>query len=282
MTTVPPSPLRRSVTGHVLVVAHRGLSAEEPENTMRSFRRAAEVGCDLIELDVHLSSDGVPVVIHDETLERTTDGHGRVTERTWKELRTLDAGRGERIPSLEEVVTWAVAGSIGLSVEIKQPTPALGLPPYDGIADRVVGLLRSAALDRCLVHSFDHPKVTFRFTANERVDFRVIVKELAGRFRARIQMQQVGARDEAKYLGGLGLCGLVLCCASFLTEFKPITMKMVRVQGLPLDDDKLLGLCGRLKCCLAYEYEEGSRALPLHRAADGPALIQPDRLPATH
>ena len=133
-----------------------------------------------------------------------------------------------------------------------------------------------------VVPSFDHPKVTFRFTANERVDFRVIVKELAGRFRARIQMQQVGARDEAKHLGGLGLCGLVLCCASFLTEFKPITMKMVRVQGLPLDDDKLLGLCGRLKCCLAYEYEEGSRALPLHRAADGPALIQPDRLPATH
>ena len=157
--SVLPSPLRRSVTGHVLVVAHRGLSAEEPENTMRSFRRAAEVGCDLIELDVHLSSDGVPVVIHDETLERTTDGHGRVTERTWKELRTLDAGRGERIPSLEEVVTWAVAGSIGLSVEIKQPTPALGLPPYDGIADRVVGLLRSAALGRCLVHSFDHPTI---------------------------------------------------------------------------------------------------------------------------
>ena len=133
-----------------------------------------------------------------------------------------------------------------------------------------------------VVPSFDHPKITFMFTADERVDFRVIVKELAGRFRARIQMQQIGARDEAKHLGGLGLCGLVLCCASFLTEFKPITMKMVRAQGLPLDDNKLLGLCGRLKCCLAYEYEEGFRTSSAHRPADGPALIQPERLPTTH
>jgi len=155
----PASPLRRSVTGRVQIVAHRGVSAEEPENTMRSFRRAAEVGCDLIEFDVHMSRDGVPVVIHDETLERTTDGSGLVAERTWDELRSLDAGRGERIPSLEEVVTWAAAGSIGLSVEIKQPTPAFGRPRYDGIADRVVALLRQAGLAGCLVHSFDHPTV---------------------------------------------------------------------------------------------------------------------------
>jgi glycerophosphoryl diester phosphodiesterase len=156
----PPSPLRRSVTGRVLIVAHRGLSAEEPENTMRSFRRAAEVGCDLIELDVHLSRDGIPVVIHDETLDRTTNGTGLVAERTWAELKALDAGRGERIPSLEDVIAWAVRGSIRLSVEIKQPTPAHGRDPYDGIAEQVVALLRSAGShDRCVVHSFDHPTV---------------------------------------------------------------------------------------------------------------------------
>jgi len=131
-----------------------------------------------------------------------------------------------------------------------------------------------------VVPSFDHPKITFMFTADERVDFRVIVKELAGRFRARIQMQQVGARDEARHLGGLGLCGLVLCCAGFLTEFKPVTMRMVRAQGLPLDDTKLLGLCGRLKCCLAFEYEDGMRAAPALRPAGNPPLIQPERLPA--
>ena len=156
----PPSPLRRSVTGRVFVVAHRGLSAEEPENTMRSFRRAAEVGCDLIEFDVHLSRDGVPVVIHDETLDRTTDGRDLVRDRTLDELRRLDAGRGERIPTLAEVVEWAEAGAIGLSVEIKQPTPALGLPAYEGIAERVVELVRpSAVAARSLIHSFDHPTI---------------------------------------------------------------------------------------------------------------------------
>jgi len=153
-----PSPLRRSATGHVLVVAHRGLSAEEPENTMRSFRRAAEVGCDLIELDVHQTRDDVPVVIHDDSLDRTTDGHGLVGERTYAELRGLDAGRGERIPSLEEVVEWAARSGARLSVEIKQPTPATGLPRYDGLAERAVAVLRAAGMDgRCLIHSFDHP-----------------------------------------------------------------------------------------------------------------------------
>ena len=131
-----------------------------------------------------------------------------------------------------------------------------------------------------VVPAFDRPKITFTFTADERVDFRMIVKDLAGRFRTRIQMQQVGARDEAKHLGGLGLCGLVLCCASFLTEFKPITMKMVRAQGLPMDDDKLLGLCGRLKCCLAYEYDEGLRSAGQGATAQDFPLIQPERLPA--
>ncbi len=159
MKIVPPSPLRRSVTGRVLIVAHRGLSAEEPENTMCSFRRAAEVGCDLIELDVHLSRDGVPVVIHDETLERTTNGSGRVADHTWAQLRTLDAGGGEPIPSLEDIVAWAANGSIGLSVEIKHPTPALGFPRYEGLAERVVGILRPARLARYIVHSFDHPTV---------------------------------------------------------------------------------------------------------------------------
>ena len=145
----------------------------------------------------------------------------------------------------------------------------------------LIGMHRTPMKAIEVVPSFDHPKITFMFTADERVDFRVIVKELAGRFRARIQMQQVGARDEAKHLGGVGLCGLVLCCASFLTEFKPITMKMVRAQGLPLDDNKLLGLCGRLKCCLAYEYEDGVRPSAPRASEQGLTLIQPDRL-TTH
>ena len=122
-----------------------------------------------------------------------------------------------------------------------------------------------------VVCAFDHQKIIFTYTAEERVDFRMLVKDLARRFHARVEMRQIGARDEAKLIGGVGLCGLVLCCASFLTEFHPVTMKMVRAQGLPLDDNKLLGLCGRLKCCLSYEYEE-----PVQ-----PALIQPTRSTST-
>lgn len=113
-----------------------------------------------------------------------------------------------------------------------------------------------------VVCAFDRPKMIFMYTAEGRVDFRSLVKDIVRRFRARVEMRQIGARDEAKLLGGVGLCGLVLCCASFLTDFHPVTMKMVRAQGLPLDDTKLLGLCGRLKCCLAYEYEEGERFIP--------------------
>lgn len=118
-----------------------------------------------------------------------------------------------------------------------------------------------------VVCAFDHPKMRFMYTAEERVDFRTLVRELSRRFQARIEMRQIGARDEAKLIGGMGLCGLVLCCASFLTEFQPVSMKMARAQGFPIDDNKLLGLCGRLKCCLSYEYEEGMR----------PTLIQPTR-----
>ena len=132
-----------------------------------------------------------------------------------------------------------------------------------------------------VVPAFNQPKITFMFIADERVDFRMLVKELAGRFRTRIQMQQIGARDEAKHLGGLGLCGLVLCCTSFLTEFKPVTMKMVRTQGLPMEDSKLLGLCGRLKCCLAYEYEEGFRESRQNASGGGVPLIQHERLSTT-
>lgn len=126
---------------------------------MRSFRRSAEVGCDLIELDVHLSRDGVPVVIHDETLERTTNGSGRVVDHSWAQLRSLDAGRGERISALEDVMAWAVRNSISLSVEIKQPTPALGMELYEGIEEKVVALVRPSRMALGIIHSFDHPTV---------------------------------------------------------------------------------------------------------------------------
>jgi cell fate regulator YaaT (PSP1 superfamily) len=101
--------------------------------------------------------------------------------------------------------------------------------------------------------AFDGSKMIFYFTAEGRVDFRELVKELAAEFRTRIEMRQIGVRDEAKMIGGYGTCGRPLCCTTFLTTFEPVSIKMAKQQDLSLNPSKLSGLCGRLKCCLRYE-----------------------------
>jgi glycerophosphoryl diester phosphodiesterase len=140
--------------GRPLLGGHRGNPAQHPENTMRSFRSAIEAGCDLIECDVHLSSDGRLVVIHDHTLERTTNGKGLVGEHTAAELRRLDAGHGERIPLLQEVVELVI-GKVGLVIETKQ------MPiQYPGLEDKLVAMLRQlGAVADCAVISFHHPSI---------------------------------------------------------------------------------------------------------------------------
>jgi len=104
-------------------------------------------------------------------------------------------------------------------------------------------------------YSFDKSKIVFYFTAAGRVDFRTLVKDLAKIFKARIEMRQIGVRDEAKMFGGFGPCGKELCCAKFLKDFEPVSIKMAKEQGLPLNPPKISGLCGRLMCCLSFEYE---------------------------
>jgi len=103
-------------------------------------------------------------------------------------------------------------------------------------------------------YSFDRSKFIFYFTAEGRVDFRELVKDLARRFSTRIELRQIGVRDEAKIFGGYGLCGRVLCCKSFLKDFEPVTVRMAKDQSLPLNPSKISGVCGRLMCCLGYEY----------------------------
>jgi cell fate regulator YaaT (PSP1 superfamily) len=100
---------------------------------------------------------------------------------------------------------------------------------------------------------FDGSKLVFYFTAEARVDFRELVRDLAAEFRTRIEMRQIGVRDEAKALGGYGTCGRPLCCTTFLSSFEPVSIKMAKQQDLSLNPSKLSGLCGRLKCCLRYE-----------------------------
>lgn len=102
---------------------------------------------------------------------------------------------------------------------------------------------------------FDSSKILFYFTADGRIDFRDLVRDLAQQLRTRIEMRQIGVRDEAKLVGGLGVCGRELCCSSYLREFAPVSVKMAKVQGLALNPSKISGQCGRLLCCLAYEYE---------------------------
>ncbi len=113
--------------------------------------------------------------------------------------------------------------------------------------------------------TFDRNKLIFYFTSDGRVDFRELVKELAAVFRMRIELRQIGVRDEAKMLNGIGICGRTLCCATFLGDFQPVSIKMAKDQNLALNPTKISGICGRLMCCLKYEedvYEELNKKLP--------------------
>lgn len=153
--------LRPSRPGRSLVIAHRGASGDAPENTLAAFRLAMEQGADMIELDVQLSADGHLVVIHDPTVDRTTDGRGLVSDLTLEQIKALDAGSGfspayagEKVPTLDEVLDWA-ASRIPLAIEIKN-----GPIYYSGIESKIVDALRSHdAAGSCLVISFDHNAV---------------------------------------------------------------------------------------------------------------------------
>lgn len=119
-------------------------------------------------------------------------------------------------------------------------------------------LIASHKLDMKLIeveYSFDSNKIVFFFTSDGRVDFRELVKDLAARFHTRIELRQIGVRDEAKLLGGIAICGQPYCCKQFLSDFQPVSIKMAKEQGLSLNPTKISGSCGRLMCCLKYEQD---------------------------
>lgn len=129
-------------------------------------------------------------------------------------------------------------------------------------------------------YTFDGSRLTFYFTAEERVDFRALVRDLASLFHTRIELRQIGARDHAKLLGGVGVCGKTLCCSSWLTEFNVVSIKMAKEQGLPLNTAKISGICGRLLCCLSYEnddYISAKAEMPAYgeivETPDGPGRV---------
>ena len=143
--------------------------------------------------------------------------------------------------------------------------------------------IQNHGLDMSLVaaeYTFDNSKLIFYFTCETRVDFRELVKDLASTFRTRIELRQIGIRDEAKMMGGLGICGRKFCCAGFLTDFVQVSIKMAKEQNFSLNSAKVSGACGRLMCCLRYEhetYEEALRHTPpvgaTVKTADGVGVV---------
>ncbi len=124
-------------------------------------------------------------------------------------------------------------------------------------------------------YTFDRSKIIFYFTSDERVDFRELVKDLASIFKTRIELRQIGVRDEAKLKGGIGPCGRPFCCSTFLEEFEPVSIRMAKGQNLSLNPTKISGVCGRLMCCLRYEaraYEDSQDQMP----EPGDAVFTPD------
>jgi glycerophosphoryl diester phosphodiesterase len=170
--------------GPMRVIGHRGALALAPENTLAAFAAGERCGVDAIEFDVQRSADGVPVVIHDHTLDRTTNGRGAVSVHTFAEIRSLDAGShfdrrfaGERVPSLDELLTWAAPRTVGLMLELKQPSPGTGLPRDAELARATVELVRERGLlSRTIFISFDHPSLAKVLEFEPRADVGLLTE----------------------------------------------------------------------------------------------------------
>ena len=202
---------------------------------------------------------------------------GEVTDfevNEWVVVRTdagLDAGRVQLLPTDSPVVQVdPVMGSV-----LRKATAIdhFEMNKWKRREDEATRIAKEAAIERGLVtmkiagadYAFDGSRVTIFFTAPERVDFRELVRDLAQRLGARVELRQIGARDETKVMSGVGTCGRTLCCTSWLDKFSNISIRMAKEQDLPLNLSKLTGVCGRLKCCLIYEletYQEVKGKLP--------------------
>jgi cell fate regulator YaaT (PSP1 superfamily) len=126
--------------------------------------------------------------------------------------------------------------------------------------------------------TLDRKRLIFYFTADGRIDFRELVRTLAAKFKTRIEMRQIGVRDEVKMLGGIGACGRQTCCSLFLTSFEPITIRMAKEQDLSINQNKLSGICGRLMCCLSYEYRESTEGAPTLESSDEELITVSDEV----
>lgn len=198
----------------------------------------------------------MPIEIGDYVIVETARGveYGKVASRS------NDIDDEDVVLPLKKIIRLADEGDRERVKENEQEA--------DQAFDVCVDKIAEHRLDMRLVdveYTFDRNKIVFYFTAEGRVDFRNLVKDLAAIFRTRIELRQIGVRDEAKMLGGIGPCGRMLCCSTFLGDFEPVSIKMAKDQNLSLNPSKISGLCGRLMCCLKYEndaYEEAKALMP--------------------
>lgn len=215
--------------------------------------------------------------------------------------RDLDIKKGDRV--IVETARGVECGDVGLGIHdvaddaivsplkpVKRKATDDDIQKYEANREKEKEAysicrqkIEAHGLDMKLVdveYAFDDQKILFYFTADGRVDFRELVKDLASVFRTRIELRQIGVRDESKILGGVGICGKPFCCSSFLFEFQPVSIKMAKEQGKSLNPTKISGTCGRLMCCLKYEqevYEELSKLIPRNgtqvKTVDGTGVV---------
>ncbi len=194
--------------------------------------------------EFHIPSGGIPVASGDVVIVETEDGldccevTASARECTRRELESPAATVLRKATPND--LEWLAA---------KQETEEAAAEACNELAAELGLHMKLASVKM----AFDGAKIIFFFSADKRVDFRTLVRELAKKFRTRIEMRQIGVRDKAKHLGGLGVCGRPLCCTVFLDKFEPVTMRMAKEQNLTLSPSKISGYCGRLMCCLAYE-----------------------------
>lgn len=204
----------------------------------------------------YFDPDGIEIPVETPVIVETARGieFGTVL------LTNKEVSEDEIVPPLKKIIRIATQEDILENENNKEKE----IKAFDICIEKIL----QHNLDMKLIDvefTFDHNKIIFYFTSEGRVDFRELVKELASIFRTRIELRQIGVRDEAKMLNGIGICGRTLCCATFLGDFQPVSIKMAKEQNLSLNPSKISGICSRLMCCLKYEedtYEELNKILP--------------------
>ncbi len=194
----------------------------------------------------HFDPQGIEVEVGDKVIVDTVRG----VECGVVAIKNRQMPKGESFHTLRPMVRKATAQDLANADFLKTKEA--------NVLERCREKVAEHGLDMQLIdadYTFDGSKILFYFTAEGRVDFRNLVRELASMFKARIELRQIGVRDEAKMMGGLGVCGREFCCATFLSEFAPVSVKMAKDQGLSLNPSKISGNCGRLMCCLRYEQD---------------------------